>query len=89
MEIYHIPAMTDHIMEQTKQKKIFMATHSQGTTAFFAIASDRPGYQEKLTAVFPMAPAVFISILFFRYWAVMLKISMHISKINFNVTNNY
>ena len=53
--------MIDHIIEQTKQKKIFIATHSQGTTGFFAIASDRPEYQEKLMAVFPMAPAVFMS----------------------------
>ena len=52
MSIYDIPAMIDHIIEQTKQEKIFMVAHSQGTTAFFVMASDRPEYQEKVIASF-------------------------------------
>ena len=59
--IYDIPAMIDHIIEQTKQEKIFMVTHSQGGTAFFVMASERPEYQEKLIAHFALAPAVFLS----------------------------
>ncbi|KOX72951.1 Lipase 3 [Melipona quadrifasciata] len=30
MGIYDVPAMIDHIIEQTKQEKIFMVSHSQG-----------------------------------------------------------
>ena len=61
MGIYDVPAMIDHIIEQTKQEKIFMVTHSQGGSAFFVMASERPEYQEKIIALFTLAPAVFIS----------------------------
>ena len=61
MGIYDVPAMIDHIIEQTKQEKIFMVTHSQGGSAFFVMASERPEYQEKIIALFALAPAVFIS----------------------------
>ncbi|KAF3426646.1 hypothetical protein E2986_10919 [Frieseomelitta varia] len=61
MGLYDIPAMIDHIINHTTQKKIFMITHSQGSTAFFVMASERPEYQEKIVASFPMAPAVFMS----------------------------
>ncbi|CAD1473127.1 unnamed protein product, partial [Heterotrigona itama] len=59
--IYDIPAMIDHITEQTKQEKIFLVTHSQGGTAFFVMASERPEYQEKIIAHSALAPAVFMS----------------------------
>ncbi|XP_043524712.1 lipase 3-like, partial [Frieseomelitta varia] len=49
---YDIPAMIDHITEKTEQKKIFMISHSQGSTAFFVMASERPEYQEKIVASF-------------------------------------
>ena len=61
MGIYDVPAMIDHIIEQTKQEKIFMISHSQGTTAFFVMASERPEYQEKMIASFALAPVAFIS----------------------------
>ncbi|KOX67264.1 Lipase 3, partial [Melipona quadrifasciata] len=59
--IYDLPAMIDHIIEQTKQEKIFMVTHSQGGAAFFVMASERPEYQEKVIAFSALAPAVFMS----------------------------
>ena len=61
MGMYDLPAMIDHITEETKQEKIFMVTHSQGGTAFFVMASERPEYQEKVIAVSALAPAVFLS----------------------------
>ena len=61
MGIYDVPAMIDHIIEQTKQQKIFMVSHSQGTMAFFVMASERPEYQEKMIASFALAPVAFIS----------------------------
>ncbi|CAD1468570.1 unnamed protein product, partial [Heterotrigona itama] len=59
--IYDIPAMIDHITEQTKQEKIFLVTHSQGGTAFFVMASERPEYQEKIIAHSVLAPVIFLS----------------------------
>ena len=61
MGIYDVPAMIDYIIEQTKQEKIFMISHSQGTTAFFVMASERPEYQEKIIASFALAPVAFVS----------------------------
>ncbi|CAL7942702.1 unnamed protein product [Xylocopa violacea] len=61
MGVYDIPAMIDHILDQTRQEKIFLVSHSQGSTAFFVMASERPEYQKKLVASFTLAPAVFMS----------------------------
>ena len=61
MGMYDLPAIIDHITEQTKQKKIFMITHSQGCTVFFVMASERPEYQEKVIALSALAPGVFMS----------------------------
>ena len=59
--IYDLPTMIDHIIELTKQEKIFMVTHSQGGTVFFVMASERPEYQEKVIALSALAPVVFAS----------------------------
>ena len=40
-----------------------MVAHSQGTTAFFVMASDRPEYQEKVIASFTLAPVTFMTAL--------------------------
>ena len=61
MGIYDLPAMIDHIIEQTNQQKIFLVTHSQGGTAFFVMASERPEYQEKVIGLSALAPAAFLS----------------------------
>ncbi|XP_076756493.1 lipase 3 [Xylocopa sonorina] len=61
MGVYDIPAMIDYILGKTNQKKIFLVSHSQGGTAFFVMASERPEYQKKIVASFTLAPAVFMS----------------------------
>ncbi|KAK9298988.1 hypothetical protein QLX08_007897 [Tetragonisca angustula] len=70
MGMYDLPAMIDHITMETKQEKIFMVTHSQGGTAFFVMASERPEYQEKIIALSALAPAVFMSRVGFSLLAV-------------------
>ena len=60
MGIYDVPAMIHHIIQQTKRQKIFIS-HSQGTTSFFVVASEKPEYQEKMIASFALAPVVFVS----------------------------
>ncbi|KOX67406.1 Lipase 1, partial [Melipona quadrifasciata] len=59
--IYDMPAMIDRIIEETKQGKMFVVTHSQGGSVFFVMASERPEYQEKIIAYFALAPATFLS----------------------------
>lgn len=58
--IYDLPAMIDHILEVSKQKKLMYVGHSQGGTAFLVMASERPEYQEKIEAAFPLAPASYM-----------------------------
>ncbi|KAK1138162.1 hypothetical protein K0M31_020463 [Melipona bicolor] len=59
--IYDMPAMIDRIIEETKQEKMFVVTHSQGGAVFLVMASERPEYQEKIIAHFALAPATFES----------------------------
>ncbi|XP_076632128.1 lipase 3 [Colletes latitarsis] len=59
--VFDIPAMIDYILKETKREKILYVGHSQGSTSFFVMASERPEYQQKLTAAFNLAPAVFMS----------------------------
>lgn len=60
MGMYDLPAMIDYALAKSKQEKLFFVSHSQGGTAFFVMASERPEYQEKIVAAFPLAPAVFM-----------------------------
>lgn len=57
---YDIPATIDYILETTGQEKIFYIGHSQGTTAFFAMTSERPEYNEKVRLMVALAPVVFM-----------------------------
>ncbi|XP_044255278.1 lipase 1-like, partial [Tribolium madens] len=62
--LYDIPAMIDHILEVTNQKKIFHIAHSQGTTTFYVMCSLKPEYNEKIRAHFSLAPVAFVSHMF-------------------------
>lgn len=58
---YDIPACIDYILATTNQQKIFYLGHSQGNTAFFAMAAQRPEYNEKIRLMVALAPIAFIS----------------------------
>lgn len=58
--VYDLPAMIDHVRETSKQEKILYVGHSQGSTAFFAMASERVEQQAKIKAMFALAPATFM-----------------------------
>lgn len=58
--IEDLPAMIDYVREQTKKDKIFYVGHSQGTTSFFVMASEKPEYNEKIHAMFAMAPVTYM-----------------------------
>lgn len=51
-----VPAMIDHILKETNQKKITYIGHSQGTTTFFVMTSMLPEYNDKLLDVHLLAP---------------------------------
>lgn len=61
MGLYDIPAMIDHILAtNTNFEKIHYVGHSQGTTAFFITASERPEYNSKIYAMNALAPVAFM-----------------------------
>ncbi|KAL0110379.1 hypothetical protein PUN28_013789 [Cardiocondyla obscurior] len=59
--VYDLPAMIDYVLKTTGREKLFYLGHSQGTTAFFVMASERPEYQDKIQAMVAMAPVAFCS----------------------------
>lgn len=54
--MHDLPAIIDHILSKTAQKKLTFVGHSQGTTSFLVMTSMRPQYNEKLLDVHLMAP---------------------------------
>lgn len=58
---YDVPASIDYVLNETGETKVHYIGHSQGTTAFFMMASERPEYQSKIQTAHAMAPAVFLN----------------------------
>lgn len=56
-----LPNMIDHVLELTGVERIHYIGHSQGTTAFFVMASERPEYNDKIIAMQALAPVAFMS----------------------------
>ncbi|XP_031341659.1 lipase 3-like isoform X2 [Photinus pyralis] len=55
-----VPTMIDYILITVKQRNIFYIGHSQGTTVFFVMCSERPQYNEKIRAMFSFAPVAWL-----------------------------
>lgn len=56
-----MPASIDYILAKTHQTKLQFIAHSQGSTAFFVMVSERPEYNDKIEMMHAMAPGVFMS----------------------------
>lgn len=61
MGIYDLPAMIDYTLNITNSKEIYYIGHSQGTTSFFVMCSERPEYNEKIKLMIALAPVAFMS----------------------------
>lgn len=57
--IRDLPTMIDYILKTTGHEKLFYLGHSQGTTSFFAMSAQMPEYQNKVHAMFAMAPVAY------------------------------
>ncbi|XP_072755925.1 lipase 3 isoform X1 [Anoplolepis gracilipes] len=57
--IYDLPAMIDYVLYATGHKKIFYIGHSEGTTQFWVMASEKPEYNSKIILMIGLAPAAF------------------------------
>lgn len=58
--IYDLPACIDYILRITDQYQLHYIGFSQGTTAFFIMASELPEYNKKISSMIAMAPIVFL-----------------------------
>lgn len=61
MGVYDLPAMIDYVLAHTNQQQLFYAGHSQGTTTFFVMCSEKPEYNSKIRAMFSLAPVAYMS----------------------------
>ncbi|XP_063375939.1 lipase 3-like isoform X2 [Cydia fagiglandana] len=57
---YDLPAMIDYVIKNTGVPKMQYVGFSQGTTAFWVMASTRPEYNEKISAMQALAPVAFV-----------------------------
>ncbi|KFB46696.1 AGAP003083-PA-like protein [Anopheles sinensis] len=61
MGYYDLPSVIDLILRRTGAQQLNYIGHSQGTTAFYVMASSRPEYNERIAHMYALSPAVFIS----------------------------
>ncbi|CAH0547946.1 unnamed protein product [Brassicogethes aeneus] len=59
--VFDLPAKLDYIMSETNQTEIFYIGHSQGTTSFFVMASERPDYNKNIKLMIALAPVAFMT----------------------------
>jgi len=52
--------MVDHILRATGHDRIFYGGHSEGTTQFLVMTSEKPEYNSKITLMIGLAPAAFM-----------------------------
>lgn len=51
MAEYDLPAMIDYVLNTTGQKQLSYIGHSQGTTTAFALLSQNPEYNAKVSII--------------------------------------
>ncbi|XP_012054536.1 PREDICTED: lipase 3-like [Atta cephalotes] len=57
--VYDLPAMIDYIVKTTGRKKMFYIGHSQGTTSFFVMTTERPKYQNYIKEMHALSPIAY------------------------------
>lgn len=58
--IYDLPPMIDFVLDRTNQSQLVFLGYSQGGTSIFALLSERPEYNDKISLVHGMGAAVFM-----------------------------
>lgn len=55
-----MPATIDYVLKKSNHSQVHYIGHSQGSTAFFVMTSERPDYNEKILLMTALAPPVFM-----------------------------
>ncbi|XP_026496493.2 lipase 3-like [Vanessa tameamea] len=58
---YDLPAMIDYALETSNSKTLKYIGHSQGTTAFFVMASEKTHYNNKINLMVALSPVAFMA----------------------------
>ncbi|XP_034239874.1 lipase 3-like [Thrips palmi] len=58
--VLDLPSCIDHVLAATNQSALHYVGHSQGTTTFFVMGSERPEYMAKVKAFVGLAPVAFV-----------------------------
>ncbi|KAL5287226.1 hypothetical protein ACFFRR_008258 [Megaselia abdita] len=58
---YDLPATIDFITNKTGHNKLHYVAHSQGSTIFLVMLSERPEYNEKIVSASLLAPVAFLA----------------------------
>ncbi|XP_026754692.2 lipase 3-like [Galleria mellonella] len=58
---YDLPAMIDYALDKTNQKQLVYIGHSQGTTTYFVMCSERPEYNDKIKLMIALSAVSFLS----------------------------
>lgn len=56
MGVHDLPAMIDYVLLQAQREQLTYVGHSQGSCAFFVMASDKPEYNDKIRSMFALGP---------------------------------
>ncbi|TDG48673.1 hypothetical protein AWZ03_005002 [Drosophila navojoa] len=59
LAIFDLPASIDYVLHETNHPSLHYIGHSQGTTSFFILGSERPEYMEKIFLMQALAPIAF------------------------------
>lgn len=56
-----LPQIIDYVLEQTGAESLYYCGHSQGTTVFYVMASEKPEYNKKIKVHLSLAPIGYLS----------------------------
>lgn len=59
--VYDLPAMIDYVLNETDKTQLQFIGHSQGTTAFYVMCSEKPEYISKVQIMHALAPIAFMT----------------------------
>lgn len=58
--VYDLPAFIDYIKNFTGHDQIYYIGHSEGTTAFFTLMSERPEYNKDIKLMIALSPVAYL-----------------------------
>lgn len=61
MGMIDLPQMIDFVLEQTGAESVYYCGHSQGTTIFYVMTSEKPEYNKKIKVHVSLAPVGFVN----------------------------